>query len=95
MPYTTGIADPITAGIEQAVASRVDVGAWIHRVAQEHGVRHTEGPIDIFAGAASRLSDAGVALDNIELLLLALACHGIVTDQQHFALHAAYLRQTA
>ena len=90
MPDATGMADPMAAGIDQAIAGRVDVGVWIRKAAQDHNVRHTEAPIDVFATAASRLSDAGVALDDIELLLLALARNGIVTDQQRFALHAAY-----
>jgi hypothetical protein len=93
MPDATGMADPMAAGIDQAIAGRVDVGVWIRRAAQDHNVRHTEAPIDVFATAASRLSDAGVALDDIELLLLALARNDIATDRQRSALHAAYLRQ--
>lgn len=61
--------------------------------AQDHNVRHAEAPIDVFATAASRLSDLGVTLDDIELLLLALARNGVVTGRQRFALHAACLRQ--
>jgi len=87
------MAASIAAGVDQAIAGRVDVGVWIRKAAQDHHVRHTEAPIDVFATVASRLSDAGLALDDIEHLLLALARNGTVTDRQCFALHAAFLRQ--
>jgi len=93
MPDATGMADPMAAGIDQAIAGRVDEGVWIGKAAQDHNDRHTEAPIDVFATAACRRSDAGVALDDTELLLLALARNDIVTDRQRFALHAACLRQ--
>lgn len=49
MPDATGMADPMAAGIDQAIAGRVDVGVWIRKAAQDHNVRHTEAPIDVFA----------------------------------------------
>jgi len=51
-PDTTGMADPMAAGIDQAIAGCVDVGVWIGKAAQDHNVRHTEAPIDVFATAA-------------------------------------------
>ena len=93
MPDATGMADPMAAGIDRAIAGRVDVGVWIGKAAQDHKVRYTEAPIDVFATAACRLSDAGGALGDIEHPLLAPARNGIVTDRQRFALHAAYLCQ--
>ena len=93
MADATGMADSMAAGDGQSIAGRVDVGVWIRKAAQDHNFRHTEAPIDVFATTACRLSDAGLALDDIEHLLLALARNGTVTDRQCFALHAAFLRQ--
>ena len=57
--------------------------------------RSAPAPIDGFADAAARLSDAEVTFDYIERLLLGLARANLVTDEQRFALHAAYLHQKA
>ena len=41
------------------------------------------------------LSDAEVTFDRTERLLLGLARADLITDEQRFALHAAYLHQKA
>lgn len=93
MPDTiTG--DTETTGLDDAIAGKIKAAAWIRDAARRHAVTFTEAPVDTFAAAVSRLSDAGVQLDQTEQLLLALARAGVVTDPQRFALHAAYLRQS-
>ena len=51
--------------------------------------------MDAFADAVTRLCDTEVTFDHIERLLLGLERGGFVTDEQGFALHAAYLQQKA
>jgi len=70
-----------------------DAAAAIRTLAQLHGVSAVPEPIDQFANAISRLSDAEITLDPVERLLLGLARKQIVTDTERFALHATYLRQ--
>lgn len=60
-----------------------------------HGIKADPEPIDTFVNAASRLCDTEVTFDRFEQLLLGLARGGFVTDEQRFALHAAYLQQRA
>lgn len=72
-----------------------DVAAAISTMAWTHGISADPAPTDAFADAAARLADADVAFDRIERLLLGLARAGLVTDEQRFALHAAYLQQKA
>lgn len=81
-------------GLNGAIAGKTKAATWVRDTARRHGVTFAETPVDAFAAAVSRLSDAGVQLDQTEQLLLALARAGIVTDAQRFALHAAYLRQS-
>lgn len=83
------------AGLDDAIAGRTTTAAtWIRDQARRHGVTFAETPVDTFAAGVSRLSDAGVQLDETEQLLLALERAGIVSGTQSFALHAAYLRQS-
>lgn len=86
--------DTDLAGLDEAMAGTTKASSWIRDTARRHGVTFTQAPVDTFATAVSRLSDAGVQLDEIEQLLLALARAGVVNDTQRFALHAAYLRQS-
>lgn len=82
------------AGLEDAITGKTKAASWFRDTVRRHGVAFTEAPVDTFAAAVSRLSDAGVRLDQTEELLLALARAGVVSDTQRFALHAAYLRQS-
>jgi hypothetical protein len=50
--------------------------------AENHGLVAQTEPIDTFADAVSRLSDAEVDLDPIERLLLAIERAGIVDGRQ-------------
>lgn len=83
--------NPTTLNIDQIG----DAATAITTLASTHGITAEPGPIDTFADAASRLSDAEVAFDHFERLLLKLARAGVVTDDERFALHALYLRQLA
>lgn len=89
MPDTLhGLAEPDLIGIGD-VATAISTLAWTH------GVTATPEPIDAFADATARLCDNEVTFDHTERLLLGLARRGFVTDEQRFALHAAYLQQKA
>lgn len=81
-------------GLADAMAGTTNAASWIRDMARHHGVTFAQAPVDTFATAVSCLSDAGVQLDEIEQLLLALTRAGVVSDAQRFALHATYLRQS-
>ena len=88
--------EPHTASSAELDLNRVgDAAAAISTMAWTHGITAAPAPIDAFADAAARLSDAEVTFDHIERLLLGLARANLVTDEQRFALHAAYLHQKA
>jgi hypothetical protein len=88
--------EPHTASSAELDLERVgDAAAAISTMAWTHGITAAPAPIDAFADAAARLSDAEVTFDHIERLLLGLARANLVTDEQRFALHAAYLHQKA
>lgn len=72
-----------------------DIRAAIVHLAREHGVTGAREPIDAFVDAAQRLADEEVELDPVERLLVGLRREEVVTDEQGFALHAAYLDQLA
>jgi hypothetical protein len=77
-------------------ATRIgDAAAAISTLAWTHGIAAEPAPIDAFADAAARLSDAEVTFDRTERLLLSLARAALITDEERFALHAAYLLQRA
>ncbi len=66
----------------------------ITALARTHGITAERYPIDDFADAVSRLSDAEITLDPIERLLVKLRRVGVLNDRERFALHAAYLRES-
>lgn len=90
---STMIIDPDVFGLGDAITGKTKAACWIRDTAHRHGVSYTDSPLDCFAAAVSRLSDADVQLDQTEELLLALTRAGIVSGTQSFRLHAAYLRQ--
>jgi hypothetical protein len=79
--------------LEHAIHGAGGVAAWTRATAERHSVRAQPEPVDTFADAVSRLSDAEVDLDPIERLLLAIERAGIVDSHQGVLLHAAYLCQ--
>ena len=80
--------------IAAALRSGANVAALVCDLARIHGVSFTASPLDAFAGAVSRLSDAEVRPDETEDLLVTLARAGIITSGDSMALQAAHLRQT-
>lgn len=81
------------ADLNDAIEGGPNAATWIRDAARRREISASETAVDTFAAAVSRLSDAGVRLDETEQLLLALERAGVVNDTQSFALHAAYLRQ--
>ena len=82
-----------TIDLEHAIHGTGGVAAWTRATAERHGISPRREPVDTFADAVSRLSDAEVELDPIEHLLLALERAGVVDGRQGVLLHAADLRQ--
>ena len=70
------------------------IASMIATLAQSHGITADRHPIDDFADAVSRLSDAEVILDPIERLLANLQRAGVLNSREGFALHVAYLRES-
>ncbi|AOX21514.1 hypothetical protein [Kozakia baliensis] len=70
-----------------------DARAAISTLAWTNGLTAEPEPIDTFVEAANRLSGADAELDHHEKLLVALGRHGILSDEESMALHAAYLAQ--
>ncbi len=89
------MADTIDHTVEVDLSRVGDVAAAISTLAWTHGVTAAAEPVDAFADATARLCDTEVTFDHTERLLLGLARGGFVTDEQRFALHAAYLQQQA
>jgi hypothetical protein len=90
-PAATYATQPID--LEHAIHGAGGVAAWTRATAEHHGLVAQTEPVDTFADAVSRLSDAEVDLDPTERLLLAIERAGIVDGRQGVLLHAAYLRQ--
>jgi len=72
-----------------------DARAAIHTLAWTHGITGARESIDTFVDAAARLSDAEAEFDHCDRLLIELGRRGLVSDEERFALHAAYLVQRA
>jgi hypothetical protein len=79
--------------LEHAIHGAGGVAAWARATAERYSIRAQTEPVDTFADAISRLSDAEVDLDPTERLLLAIERAGIVDGRQGVLLHIAYLRQ--
>jgi hypothetical protein len=64
-------------------------------LAMKNGIIEEREPIDDLVEAAARLSDAEAKFDRTERLLILLGRRGIISDEERFVLHAAYLQQKA
>ncbi len=97
----TKLAEPVGGVLDfdhdlaLALRGEISVASFVQRLARERKISYEQEPLDDFAGAVSRLSDAEVEFDEIELLVVALRRNDIVTPKQAILLHAAYLRQKA
>ncbi|MBX9933527.1 MAG: hypothetical protein K2Y56_18725 [Methylobacterium sp.] len=91
MTMTT--ADALDARARETEAGP-SVAEQIRELARAHGVVYERSPLDDYAETISRLSDAEVTPDETECLLRALTDAGVITPEQRFCLHAAYLRQS-
>lgn len=81
--------------IAAALRSGANVAALVRDLAHAHSVSSAASPVDMFAGAVSRLADADVQTDETEDLLVALTRAGVISSTDSMALHATHLRQTA
>jgi hypothetical protein len=93
MDQPTVTYDTETIDLEHAIHGAGGVAAWTLATAKHDGIVEKAEPVDAFADAVSRLSDAEVDLDPIERLLLAIERAGVIDGRQGVLLHAAYLRQ--
>ena len=93
MDHPAAIYPTQPIGLEHAIHGAGGVAAWARATAEHHGLVAQTEPVDTFADAISRLSDAEVDLDPNERLLLAIERAGIVDGRQGVLLHAAYPRR--
>lgn len=66
---------------------------YIAGLAQRHGVRYVKTPEDAVAEVITWLADDDVAMDDVELLLLALERAGVIASADVVPLHVHYLRE--
>ena len=76
------------------IANQTSLGIanWVRATAKERKISILRMPLDRFARAASRLSDAEAELDQVERLLVALGRSGVITPFQRGLLQVHYLR---
>jgi hypothetical protein len=77
---------------EVASGTPSSIASWIRTTAMQRGVSVQHLPTDIFARAASLLSDAMADLDPIEEILVSLGRAKIITPFQCGLLQVHYLR---
>ena len=70
-----------------------NVGEYVHRLASQHGVCYVKTADDALADVITRLADDEVAMDEVELLLLALERAGAIASADVVPLHVNYLRE--
>jgi hypothetical protein len=90
-PAAIYVTQPID--LEHAIHCAGGVTAWARATAEHHGLVAQTEPVDTFADAISRLSDAEVDLDPIERLLLVIERAATVDGRRGVLLHVAYPRQ--
>ena len=79
--------------IEQvAKGTPVGIASWVLSTAEELGISLRRRPVESFARAVSRLSDAEVDLYVVEELLVALSRSQVITPFQRGLLQVHYLR---
>jgi hypothetical protein len=86
------------ATTKASAAVRDDIGGLpakerIHALARVHGVVYRPNPLDDLGNTITRLAGDDVQLDDTQLLLLALARAGFISDEEAGDLHIAYMRQ--
>lgn len=86
---------PVRPDIASAISSGVNIASFTRDLAQRHGVAFAVNELDLFAAAASRLSDAEVEPDQTADLLVALYRAGAISNRDNMALYDAHLRQKA
>lgn len=67
----------------------------IATLAWTNGITGKRETVDTFVDAAARLSGADASFDRYERLLIEIGRRGVLSDEECFALHAAYLTQRA
>jgi hypothetical protein len=70
-----------------------NAAAAILTLAKQHGVIYTPTAADAWANDVTRLADDSVALDEIELLLIALQRAGHLSRPEALRLQVNYLRE--
>lgn len=70
-----------------------DVAEYINDLARQHDVHYVRTADDELANAITRLADDNVAMDDVELLLLALERAGVIDRADVVPLHVSYLRE--
>ena len=69
-----------------------DIAKWVCETAAERGITVGRGPLENFAKAVSRLSDAETDLDHVEELLISLGRARVISSFQCGLLQIHYLR---
>lgn len=70
-----------------------NIQEFIERLAQEHGTAYVKTSLDAWADTVTRLSDDGVKLDKIELLIIQLERDGVIATTDVVPLQVKYLRE--
>lgn len=81
--------------VREVLLANGDVHQFADAIAKRHGISAANAPIDAFAAAVSRLSDAEVHPDVTQDLLTALGRAGILAGHDVTMLLAAHLRRHA
>ncbi|MFT8720424.1 hypothetical protein [Acetobacter sp.] len=83
--------DPTSLSVDEIGCARTAISrlAWIN------GITGKREPVDTFVDAAAHLSGADASFDHYERLLIEIGRRGVLSDEECFALHAAYLTQRA
>lgn len=68
--------------------------AEIQALAERYGIAYTQTETDVWAQHVTRLAGDDVALDDIELLLIALLRSGHLSQPQALKLQVRYLRES-
>ena len=73
---------------------QTETAADIRALAKRYGVAYTQTETDVWAHHVTRLAGDDVALDDVELLLIALQRSGHLSRPEALKLQVTYLRET-